>query len=178
VAEGRGSAAGASLPAAAGSGWRPRRARAFGEDEVAVHLHPTGGLDGLGRGPQEAVATPGRHAKRYLAGALAVRTRWGNWVEGVRTTRYRCLDLVDRLVRADPQAERRPLILDDDRIPGGASVLAARGGSRGGKVAWHCLPPSCPGHSPIERVGQDVHANATRNHRCAGMTELLEAVRY
>jgi hypothetical protein len=30
----------------------------------------------------------------------------------------------------------------------------------------------------IERVWQDLHANVTRNHRCANMTELMDEVRY
>jgi transposase len=47
-----------------------------------------------------------------------------------------------------------------------------------GKIKLHFLPPYCPDHNKIERVWQDLHANVTRNHRQATMTDLMEAVRY
>jgi transposase len=156
----------------------PRREWAFYEDEVDVHLNPKVGLDWMGRGQQKEVLTPGQNEKRYLAGVLDVRTRLVIWVEGMRKTSYLFLDLLDRLVRAYPQAERLHLILDNYRIHSSAVVLAALGGYLGGKVELHFLPPYCPDHNKIERVWQDVHANVTRNHRCASMSELMEEVRY
>jgi transposase len=156
----------------------PRREWAFYEDEVDVHLNPKVGLDWMGCGQQKEVATPGQNEKRYLAGALDVRTRVVLWVEGGRKTSYLFLDLLDRLVQEYPQAERLHLILDNYRIHSSEIVLAALSGYLGGKVALHFLPPYCPDHNPIERVWQDVHANVTRNHRCASMAELMDEVRY
>ena len=59
-----------------------------------------------------------------------------------------------------------------------AIVQAALHGYLAGKVELHFLPPYCPDHNRIERVWQDVHANVTRNHRCADMAALLREVRY
>jgi transposase len=156
----------------------PRREWAFYEDEVDVHLNPKVGLDWMGCGQQKEVVTPGQNEKRYLAGALEVRTRVVLWVEGVRKTSYLFLDLLDRLLRQYPQARRLHLILDNYRIHSSDIVLAALSGYLGGKVELHFLPPYCPDHNKIERVWQDVHANVTRNHRCATMAELMGEVRY
>jgi transposase len=156
----------------------PRCEWAFYEDEVDVHLNPKVGLDWMGRSQQKEVATPGQNEKRYLAGALDVRTRLLIWVEGDRKTSYLFLDLLDRLVRLYPQAHRLHLILDNYRIHSSEIVLAALSGYLGGKVELHFLPPYCPDHNKIERVWQDVHANVTRNHRCASMRELMDEVRY
>jgi transposase len=156
----------------------PRRERAFYEDEVDVHLNPKVGLDWMGRGQQKEVVTPGQNEKRYLAGALEVRTRVVIWVEGVRKTSYLFLDLLDRLVRQYPQARRLHLILDNYRIHSSDIVHAALGGYLAGKVQLHFLPPYCPDHNKIERVWQDLHANVTRNHRCVSMADLMGAVRY
>jgi len=48
----------------------PRRHVAVYEDEVDIHLNPKIGLDGMGRGQQKEVQTPGQNVKQYLAGAL------------------------------------------------------------------------------------------------------------
>jgi transposase len=156
----------------------PRCESAFYEDEVDVHLNPKVGLDWMGRGQQKEVLTPGQNEKRYLAGALDVRTRVVLWVEGVRKTSYLFLDLLDRLVQEYPQARRLHLILDNYRIHSSDIVLAALSGYLKGKVELHFLPPYCPDHNKIERVWQDVHANVTRNHRCASMAELMDEVHY
>jgi transposase len=156
----------------------PRREQAFYEDEVDVHLNPKVGLDWMGCGQQKEVVTPGKNEKRYLAGALDVRSRLVIWVEGVRKTSYLFLDLLDRLVQQYPQARRLHLILDNYRIHSSEIVQAALGGYLAGKVQLHFLPPYCPDHNKIERVWQDLHANVTRNHRCASMAELMDEVRY
>jgi transposase len=156
----------------------PRRERAFYEDEVDVHLNPKVGLDWMGAGQQKEVRTPGKNEKRYLAGALDVRTGVVVWVEGVRKTSYLFLDLLDQLLAAYPEARRLHLILDNYRIHSSAVVQAALHGYLAGKVELHFLPPYCPDHNRIERVWQDLHANVTRNHRCAHMTALMREVRY
>jgi putative transposase len=91
----------------------PRREWAFYEDEVDIHLNPKVGLDWMVSGQQKEVPTPGKNEKRYLAGALDVRTRIVIWVEGTRKTSYLFLDLLDRLVRQYPQARRLHVILDN-----------------------------------------------------------------
>ena len=156
----------------------PRREWAFYEDEVDVHLNPKVGLDWMACGQQKEVVTPGQNEKRYLAGAWEVRTRVLTWVEGVRKTSYLFLDLLDRLRRQYPQARRLHLVLDNYRIHSSDIVQAALSGYLAGKVELHFLPPYCPDHNKIERVWQDLHANVTRNHRCASMADLMDEVRY
>jgi transposase len=156
----------------------PRRERAFYEDEVDIHLNPKIGLDWMVSGQQKEVLTPGKNEKRYLAGALDVRTGVVIWVQGEHKTSYLFLDLLDRLRRAYPQASCLHLICDNYRIHKSDIVLAALQGYLAGKIKLHFLPPYCPDHNKIERVWEDLHADVTRNHRQPNITKLMEAVRY
>jgi len=156
----------------------PRRERAFYEDEVDIHLNPKIGLDWMVSGQQKEVLTPGKNEKRYLAGALDVRTGVVIWVEGERKTSYLFLDLLDRLRRKYPQARCLHLICDNYRIHKSEIVFAALKGYLTGKIQLHFLPPYCPDHNKIERVWEDLHADVTRNHCQPNMTKLMEAVRY
>jgi transposase len=159
-------------------GCLPRRERAFYEDEVDIHLNPKIGLDWMVQGQQKEVLTPGKNDKRYLAGALDVRTGVVVWVEGLVKTSHLFLDLLDRLLREYPQAKCLHLILDNYRIHKSEIILAALSGYLAGRIELHFLPPYCPDHNRIERVWQDLHANVTRNHRCTTMATLMEEVRY
>jgi transposase len=156
----------------------PRRERGFYEDEVDIHLNPKVGLDWMAAGQQKEVPTPGKNEKRYLAGALDIRTGVLTWVEGTVKTSYLFLDLLDRLLRDYPQSKRLHLVLDNYRIHKSEIVLAALGGYLAGRIELHFLPPYCPDDNRIERVWQDLHANVTRNHRCASMAALMQEVRY
>src|SRR5262249_46255476 len=60
----------------------PKDEVAVYEDEVDIHLNPKIGYDWMGYGQQKEVRTPGQNHKRYVAGALDVRTREIIWVEG------------------------------------------------------------------------------------------------
>lgn len=148
------------------------------EDEVDIHLNPKIGSDWRGYGQQKEVMTPGKNVKRYLAGALDVRSGKLIWVEGVRKTSYLFLDLLDKLRQQNPNGRCVHLILDNYRIHSSTIVLAALGGYLAGKVKLHFLPPYCPDHNKIERVWKDLHANVTRNHRCRGIKHLMQEVRY
>jgi transposase len=53
----------------------PRSHAIVYEDEVDIHLNPKIGLDWMMAGQQKEVLTPGQNVKRYLAGALDVRSR-------------------------------------------------------------------------------------------------------
>jgi transposase len=155
----------------------PRRQVAVYEDEVDIHLNPKIGLDWMGRGQQKEVKTPGQNVKRYLAGALDVRTSQVHWVEGLRKTSALFLALVDQLRRTYTRAPLIHVILDNYRIHDSKIVQAALRGW-GGRIRLHFLPPYCPNDNKIERVWQDLHANVTRNHRCPDMTALMREVRY
>jgi hypothetical protein len=67
------------------------------------------------------------------------------------------------------------LVLDNFKIHDSRATRAAVQESNG-RLALHFLPPYCPDHNKIERVWLDLHANVTRNHRCADMSDLMANV--
>jgi len=146
-------------------------------DEVDIHLNPKIGLDWMPRGLQKTVLTPGKNAKRYLAGALNARTGRLTFVEGERKTSDLFIDQLWTLVLEDyPHAKRIHLILDNYRIhKSGRTQIALDALSD--KVELHFLPPYCPDHNKIERSWKDLHDNVTRNHQCKSMKELMIEVR-
>ena len=156
----------------------PRGHVAVYEDEVDVHLNPKIGLDWMGLGQQKEAMTPGKNQKRYLAGALEVRSRRIVWVESERKTSALFLDLLDKLLETFPQAKVIHVVLDNYRIHKSDIVQAALAGYLGGRIELHFLPPYSPDHNRIERVWKDLHANVTRNHRCPDMVTLMREVRY
>ena len=155
----------------------PRDEVAVYEDEVDVHLNPKIGLDWMGLGQQKDVLTPGQNEKRYLAGALDVRTRQVHWVEAKKKDAWLFLDLLKKLTVVYSSARVIHVILDNYRIHSSHIVgIALAHFAR--RVRLHFLPPYCPDYNRIERLWQDLHANVTRNHKCAGMAGLMREVRY
>jgi transposase len=146
------------------------------EDEVDIHLNPKIGWDWMVRGQQKEVVTPGQNVKRYLAGALDVRTGMVLWVEGERKTSALFVELLTKLARSYPQARVIHVILDNYRIHDSRITRMAIAGLNG-QVRLHFLPPYCPNHNRIERYWEDLHANVTRNHTCPNMDALLIEVR-
>jgi transposase len=146
------------------------------EDEVDIHLNPKIGLDWMVRGQQKEVGTPGTNAKRYLAGALDVRTGLLTWVEGERKASALFIALLGQLRAAYPKATLIHVILDNYRIHDSKITQAALQGF-GGRIRLHFLPPYCPKENRIERVWEDLHANVTRNHTCRTMDALMKEVR-
>jgi len=155
----------------------PRRQRVFYEDEVDIHLNPKIGLDWMTSGQQKQVQTPGQNEKRYLAGALDVRSGALVWVEGERKTSYLFLDLLDAMRRRYPNEHCLHLIVDNYRIHKSEIVQAALAGYLAGKIKLHFLPPYCPDHNKIERLWRDLHDNVTRNHQQPTITCLMVEVR-
>ncbi len=155
----------------------PRRHVVVYADEVDIHLNPKIGLDWMGRGQQKEVPTPGTNVKRYLAGALEVRSGHVLWVEGERKTSALFIALLDHLCATYLEAPVIHVILDNARIHASKIVQAALRGFAG-TIRLHFLPPYCPQDNTIERVWEDLHANVTRNHRCPNMTALMREVRY
>lgn len=155
----------------------PRSEVAVYEDEVDIHLNPKIGLDWMGKGQQKEAMTPGQNEKRYLAGAMDVRTREIHWVEGVKKNSWLFWDLLYKLTRVYAKEQVIHVILDNygihsSQIIGVALLNFAK------RIRLHFLPPYCPDHNAIERVWQDLHANVTRNHCCPTMTKLMCEVRY
>jgi transposase len=147
------------------------------EDEVDIHLNPKIGLDWMGRSQQKEVVTPGQNQKRYLAGALDVRSGRLMWVEGEKKTSDLFIQLLVKLWRRYPQAKAIHVILDNYRIHT-SQITEWALKCAGGRIVLHFLPPYCPNHNNIERAWEDLHANVTRNHRCPDMDSLMREVHY
>jgi transposase len=155
----------------------PQREAAVYEDEVDVHLNPKIGLDWMGKGQQKEAMTPGQNQKRYLAGAMDVRTGEIHWVEGEKKNSWLFWDMLHKLTVTYAKAPVIHVILDNYGIHS-SKIIAVALSHFAARVRLHFLPPYSPDHNAIERVWQDLHANVTRNHRCANMTELMREVRY
>jgi transposase len=155
----------------------PRNEVAVYEDEVDIHLNPKIGLDWMGLGQQKEAVTPGKNQKRYLAGALDVRTGEIHWVEAQKKDAWLFLDLLKKLTMVYARAKMIHVILDNYGIHS-SNIIGIALAHFARRVRLHFLPPYCPDYNRIERVWQDLHAHVTRNHQCPGMTELMREVRY
>jgi putative transposase len=155
----------------------PRDEAAVYEDEVDIHLNPKIGYDWTGYGQQKEVVTPGKNEKRYLAGALDVRTGELHYVEGEHKDSWLFVRLLGKLYLHYSQAKRIHVILDNYGIHD--SKLVAWGLLQAqGRIKLHPLPPYCPNDNKIERTWQDLHAEVTRNHTCPDMRSLMVEVRH
>ena len=155
----------------------PRDEAAFYEDEVDIHLNPKIGYDWMGLGQQKEVLTPGQNHKRYLAGALDVRSGAVVWVAGDKKDSWLFVRLLGKLYQRYAQAKTIHVILDNYKIHDSKWVAWALL-EAGGRIRLEFLPPYCPKHNKIERVWEDLHGEVTRNHTCADMAELLREVRH
>ena len=131
----------------------------------------------MGLGQQKEAMTPGQNVKRYLAGAMDVRTGVIHWVEGTKKNSWLFLNMLHKLTRVYAKAKVIHVILDNYCIHS-SKIIAAALANFASRIRLHFLPPYCPDENAIERVWQDLHANVTRNHRCADMQELMLEVRY
>jgi len=154
----------------------PATAALFFADELDSHLWPKVGYQGMPKGAQVEVLTPGTNEKRYLAGALDRRT--GTLVHRVwwRKTHGRFLDLRAALDQAYPptQFTHLSVVVDNYKIHKAQAVelwLAAHP-----RFALLFLPTSCPKASPLERAFGDVHDKCTRNHRRKWLWTVVKAV--
>ena len=150
---------------------------AFWADEADIDLNPKIGPDWMLTGQQKEVVTPGQNVKRYVAGAMDVRTRLVTWVTGTRKTSELFTWLLWRLWDRHREARVIHLIVDNARIHSSRYTRQTIAGMPI-KVVLHFLPPYCPEANPIERVWLDLHANVTRNHRCPSIQSLVHEVVY
>jgi len=146
------------------------------EDEVDLHLNPKIGWDWMGYGQQKEVKTPGQNQKRYLAGALDIRTKELIWLEGDSKDSWLFVQLLGKLFHHYPKAKVIHVILDNYSIHDSQLVAWALLQAEG-RIKLHPLPPYCPQHNPIERVWEDLHAEVTRNHNCPDLDSLMLDVR-
>ena len=145
-------------------------------DEVDIPLNPKIGYDWQLRGQQKRVLTPGQNVKRYLAGALDVRSGRLRWVTATHKRSGLFIALLRHLAGMYPQARVLHVIVDNYSIHRSRQTRLALAGMP--RVKLHFLPPYSPTFNPIERVWLDLHAEVTRNHRCRTMEGLLAEVRH
>jgi transposase len=148
------------------------------EDEVDIHLNPKIGLDWMVRGQQKEVLTPGQNEKRYLAGAQNAKTGELIWVEGDSKNSRLFIQLLWELHQRYPDATKIHVILDNYSIHSTEEVEKTLATPAGQRFQLHFLPPYCPDHNKIERTWQDLHAYVTRNHKCSGMSQLMNNARH
>ncbi len=111
-------------------------------DEVDIHLNPKIGRDYMLRGTQKTVLTPGKNEKRYLAGALNVRTGKLTWVEWDRKTSDLFILQLWQLIRRDyPRAKCIHVVADNFRIHSSQATQLAVAAMEG-KIRLHFLPPT------------------------------------
>lgn len=144
-------------------------------DEVDIHLNPKIGPDWMLQGTQKSVLTPGKNEKRYLAGALNVRTGRLTWVEYERKNTDLFILLLWQLIKDYPRARCIHIVLDNYKIHKSQRAQLALA-ALGSRVKLHFLPPYCPDHNRIERTWKDLHDNVTRNHMCHNMKQLMREV--
>jgi transposase len=155
---------------------RQRGVEVFYQDEADIDLNPRigPGWRRRGRGHQEAVPTPGKNRKAYVAGALHARTGKVVWVGGARKDSALFIDHLAALERAYPKAKRLILILDNYGVHKSRAVRAW--------LAEHpkfelCFQPAYhPWVNRIERLWKAMHDTVTRNHRCRTLEELCAHV--
>lgn len=144
-------------------------------DEVDLHLNPKIGPDWMLPGVQRLVMTPGKNEKRYLAGAYDPKHQRLVYVEGDRKASWLFLNLLRALLATYRHLRTIHVILDNYIIHK-SKIVQAWLAVHGAKLRLEFLPPYCPEENRIERLWLDLHANVTRNHRCATMADLMDAV--
>jgi transposase len=136
----------------------------FFADELDISLLPKVGYQWMPKGVQVEVMTPGTNEKRYLAGALDIRTGTIRHCVWYRKTTGLFLDLLDTLDRTYPAAvfTHLTVVADNAKIHHAAEV--ERWLMVHPRFALLYLPTYCPRANPIERAFGDVHDKCTRNH--------------
>ena len=99
-------------------------------------------------------------------------------MEGDRKNSLLFLRLLWELVQRHPDAKVIHVILDNYSIHSTQQVELSFRTPAGQRIKLHFLPPYCPDHNKIERTWEDLHANVTRNHRCATMADLMREVHH
>ena len=152
------------------------RIRPVFADELDIHLLAKIGYEWMPRGEQREVATPGKNEKRYLAGALDVRT--GRMLHSVwwRKVNGLFIDLLGVLEAAYPTADIDRIVVVVDNYGIHKAEAVKRWLADHPRIEVLFLPTYCPRANPIERCFGDVHDKCTRNHRRKRIRDLVKDV--
>ncbi len=145
-------------------------------DELDLHLLPKVGAQWMPKATQVEVMTPGKNERRYLAGALDVRTGQVHHCVWFRKMTGLFLDLLNLLDRAYParRFDRIYVVADNYKIHKAAAVRRWLGQPPRFQLLF--LPTYCPRANPIERCFGDLHDKVTRNHRRKRIRDLVKDV--
>ena len=146
----------------------------FFADEVDIDFNPRIGFAWRERGVQEAVPTPGKYQKHYVAGALHAHTGRLVWVEHERKNTTVFLKLLDEMRRTYRRAQRIVLIVDNYGIHKSQAVTHWL--ERNPKFELLFQPVYHPWVNEIERLWKQLHDTVTRNHRCPSMRDLCQNI--
>ena len=155
---------------------RERAVEVFFQDEADIDLNPRIGPAWRRRGKryQEAVPTPGKNRKAYVAGALNARTGKVVWVGGLRKDSELFIANLAALEQAYPKAKRLVLILDNYGVHKSRAVAAWL--AEHPKFELLFQPAYHPWVNRIERLWKAMHDTVTRNHRCRTIEQLCAQV--
>ncbi|MCP5150375.1 MAG: IS630 family transposase [Chromatiales bacterium] len=146
----------------------------FFVDEADVDLNPRIGFGWRARGAQDAIPTPGKNRKHYVAGALHAHTGRLVWVEHEAKTTALFIKLLEAVRATYRRAQRIVFILDNYIIHKACAVQ--RWLRNNPKFELVFQPVYHPWVNRIERLWRAMHDTVTRNHRCKDMTELCSNV--
>jgi transposase len=149
----------------------------FFADELDLSLLPKVGSQGMPKGEQVEVMTPGTNEKRPLAGALNITTGTIPQCVWYRKTTGVFLDLLKTLDRPYPARTfwRLVVVADNAKLHHAGAVAQWRTAHPRFEVLY--LPTYCPQANPIERAFGDVHDKCTRNHTRKRMGHLVQDVK-
>jgi transposase len=150
-----------------------RREALLFADELDLHLLPKVGSQWMPQATQVEVMTPGKNERRYLAGALDLRTGRVHSCLWFRKMTGLFLDLLNLLDRTYParRFDRIYLVADNCKIH--KAALVQRWLRQHPRFRLLFLPTYCPRANPIERCFGDLHDKVTRNHRRKRMRNLV-----
>jgi transposase len=153
-----------------------RREALLFADELDLHLLPKVGAQWMPRATQVEVMTPGKNERRYLAGALDLRTGQVHHCLWFRKMTGLFLELLNVIDRAYParRFDRIYVVADNCKIHKAAAVQ--RWLRQHPRFVLLFLPTYCPRAHPIERCFGDLHDKVTRNHRRKRMRDLVQDV--
>jgi hypothetical protein len=150
-----------------------RREALLFADELDLHLLPKVGAPWMPRATPVEVMTPGKDERRYLAGALDLRTGPGHYRLWFRKMTGRFVDLWNLLDCAYPARpfHRIFIVADNSKIHKAAAVQ--RWLQQHPRFVLLFLPTDCPRAHPIERCFGDWHDQVTRHHRRKRIRDLV-----
>jgi putative transposase len=153
-----------------------RRAALLFADELDLHLLPKVGSQWMPQATPVEIMTPGKNERRYLAGALDLRTGRVHSCLWFRKRTGLFLDWWNVLDRAYParRFDRIYLVADNGKIHQAAAVRHWL--QQHPRFHLLFLPTYCPRANPIERCFGDLHDKVTRNHRRKRMHDLVNDV--